>query len=121
MIAPIDAGIVIMIRRFSAIIGSANKGNLFSAIRTSDSYMVVAPPTAALALAGLSRALEPLGLELSPSKTMVWALAGASSLPAELLPNYVSALPVLGTHLRSPGDADNVPFLLGHLLFGNDP
>ena len=36
MIAPIDAGIVITIRRFNAITGYVNNGNLFSAIKTSD-------------------------------------------------------------------------------------
>ena len=36
MIASIDAGIDVTIRRFSAIVGSASKGNFFSAIRTSD-------------------------------------------------------------------------------------
>jgi hypothetical protein len=36
MIAPIDAGIVITIRRFNAIPDSVSKGNLSSAIKTSD-------------------------------------------------------------------------------------
>ena len=85
--------------------------NLYSYL--DDTYLVVSPSVAALALAGLSRALEPLGLHLNPSKTMIWSLAGIHNVPAELRSKAVPALPVLGAHLRTPGDTETAPVLLG--------
>ncbi len=38
-----------------------------------DTYLVVEPSLAALALAGLADALRPLGLELNHDKTCVWS------------------------------------------------
>ena len=78
-----------------------------------DTYVVLNKSLAALALTGLSKALEPLGLALNPAKTKVWSPTGPNGLPVEMLPHYTQTLPVLGSHLKAPGDTDDAPAYLG--------
>ena len=78
-----------------------------------DMYLVVNPEVAAVAIRGLCQALEPLGLELNASKTAIWSPAGPANIPQELLTNYKSTLDVLGAKMRSPGDAQDAPAVLG--------
>jgi len=78
-----------------------------------DTYLVVDSELAALALGGLGKALEPLGLELNPTKTLVWSPAGVTAVLPELRSCYTAALPVLGAHLRTQGDAEDAPHFLG--------
>ena len=80
-----------------------------------DTYLVVEPSVASLAVVGLTQALAPLGLALNTDKTAVWSPAGRRAVPTDLQANYVEALPVLGSHLKAPGDSDEAP------LFMNDP
>ena len=78
-----------------------------------DIYLVVDAWLAPHALTRLREVLAPLGLELNPRKNLVWCPAGNGTLPVELAPYSVTALPVLGSHLRQHGDHDDDPHLLG--------
>ena len=78
-----------------------------------DTYLVTTKGLLALALQGLREALSPLGLALNPTKTNVWSPSGPGGLPAEFLPHYTQTLGVLGAKLRSAGDRDEAPLLLG--------
>ena len=83
-----------------------------------DTYVVVDAPLAALALAGLSKALEPLGLVLNVSKTAVWSPVGRAAVLPELQSSWVDTLPVLGAYLKTRGDADDAPHRLGQAASG---
>ena len=87
------------------------KAKLYSYL--DDTYVVVEPTLAQVALAGLEKALEPLGLELNPSKTAVWSPTGRAAVLPGLQGNWVSSLPVLGSHLKTQGDRDQAPHQLG--------
>ena len=79
-----------------------------------DSYLVVNAQLAELALQALERVLGPLGLRLNQLKTAAWSPAGRGVLTASLQRCWVQSLPVLGKHLRPPGDADaSAPASLG--------
>jgi len=83
-----------------------------------DTYLVVDSELAVLALGGLAKALEPLGLELNPTKTLVWSPAGMTAVLPELHSCYTHALPVLGAHLSTRGDAEDAPHYLGRASSG---
>ena len=85
-----------------------------------DTYVVVDATLCALALDKLKEALAPLGLELNATKTQVWLPAGRISIPLELQSDYVNALPVLGSQLKTQGDSDDAPYLLGQTAGGLD-
>ena len=78
-----------------------------------DTYLVVCPAHAQQALHGLQDALATLGLSLNHTKTQAWSPAGVASLPLPLQSYHTAALPVLGKHLRTGGDADGSPVNLG--------
>ena len=78
-----------------------------------DTYIMIKKPLALLALTGLQQAVAPLGLALNPRKTLVFSPNGQQELPAELLCHWVTSLPVLGAHLRAPGDNQDAPLQLG--------
>ena len=42
-----------------------------------------------------------------------WSPTGPNGLPVEMLPHYTQTLPVLGSHLKAPGDTDDAPAYLG--------
>ena len=69
-----------------------------------DTYFVVDKRFVGQALRAPETARDPLGLTLNPGKTVVWSPAGPEGLPAELLPYYTPALPLLGKHLTEGGD-----------------
>ena len=78
-----------------------------------DTYVVVSRGLAVIALRGLQQALRPLDMELHPGKTKVWFWNGSADLPPELAGNFVDSLPVLGAHLKAPGDRQDAPVHLG--------
>jgi len=79
-----------------------------------DTYLVVDASLAALALQAFQRALHPLGLRLNWTKTAAWSPAGRAVLTPDLQACWVPSLPVLGKHLRPPGDAESsAPAALG--------
>ena len=71
------------------------------------------PQLAGTALCGLDRALQIVGLRLNNAKTMIWSPSGRAAIPHELADKVVGELPVLGSHLRQPGDMDESPAILG--------
>ena len=83
-----------------------------------DTYFVVDKRFAGQALRALETALCPLGLTLNQGKTVVWSPAGPEGLPAELLPYYAPALPLLGRHLTAGGDTDEAPMVRGRETTG---
>ena len=85
-----------------------------------DTYLVLAPATASLALTGLNQALAPIGLALNARKTAVWSPAGAAAIPQELQSSFISELPVLGSYLKSAGETGESPFNLGGAGCGLD-
>jgi hypothetical protein len=78
-----------------------------------DIYIVVESSLAPLALTALQRALGTVGLDLNPTKTMVWSPGGVQAVPAELQAHWVNSLPCLGAKLRSPGEEAESPVQLG--------
>ena len=78
-----------------------------------DMYLVVGSEQAAVAMAGLTRALQPLGLHLNPTKTAVWSPAGLLAVPQSIRSNYAPTLKVLGSYLKTPGDANEAPATIG--------
>ena len=72
-----------------------------------DTYLVVEATLASIALQALQAVLEPLGLRLNTAKTAAWSPAGRAVLTEDLQRCWTPSLPVLGKHLRAPGDAES--------------
>ena len=78
-----------------------------------DTYVVVQAPLAIVTLDALKQSLQPYGLHINGAKTAAWSPAGPSVCPEGLQEFYVPALPILGKHLRSRGDVEDCPAMIG--------